>query len=83
MESCFGPITKERKYLYLTYRLSDCGNTLWLRRVSREVVPPEVTTQEAAQKHLKQNLHNPALFMEGGKELIVRYEPQARWRRTC
>lgn len=57
----------ERKYTYLTYRLSANGGQLSLRTVSTKVIPEKTQGREALQKLIKDNLSNPALL---GDELL-------------
>ena len=72
--------TDQRKYIYVTWLLSDNGQRLELRRVSKEIVPEGVSTSAEARKILEKNLHNPELFKEDGKELVAYYTKQVNGR---
>ncbi|MGH9873842.1 MAG: hypothetical protein ACRD9S_15435 [Pyrinomonadaceae bacterium] len=51
-----------RKYLYLTYKLSDDGKRLDLRVVNTKVIPKETKDSASVEKLLKKNLQNSELF---------------------
>lgn len=55
---------EERKYAYLTWKLSADGKTLTLRVVNEKVIPGDLKTSSAVQKRLKENARNPDLFEE-------------------
>ena len=55
---------EQRKWAYLTWKLSSDGNTLTLRLVNDKVVSPELKTSSAVRKVLKENAKNPELFEE-------------------
>jgi len=55
---------QDRKFAYLTWKLSADGKTLTLRVVNEKVVPSELKTSAAVQKRLKENAANPDLFEE-------------------
>jgi hypothetical protein len=59
--------SSERKYVYLTWKLSDDGKELGLRAVNTKVVPKETKDSASVQKLLEKNLQNPDLFEEEGK----------------
>jgi hypothetical protein len=52
----------DRKYAYLTWKLSDDGKRLGLRVVNAEVIPKEIKDSAAMQKLLEKNLQNPKLL---------------------
>ena len=54
--------SKERKYVYLTWKLSADGKTLGLRPVREKVMPKETKDPATVQKLLEKNLQNPELF---------------------
>ncbi len=51
-----------RKYVYLTYKLSDDGKRLDLRVVNTKVIPKETKDSVSVQNLLKKNLQNSELF---------------------
>jgi hypothetical protein len=51
-----------RKYLYLSYKLSDDGKRLDLRAVNIKVIPKETKDSVGVQNLLKKNLQNSELF---------------------
>lgn len=55
-----------RKFAYITWKLSDDGKTLTLRSVNDKVVPTTTKDSSAVVALLKQNAHNPELFGEEG-----------------
>jgi hypothetical protein len=57
----------DRKYTYLTYKLSDDGQRLVLRAVKTEVVPSETKDPVSVQKLLEKNLRNPELLGDEGR----------------
>jgi hypothetical protein len=57
-------LVDDRKYAYLTWKLSADGKVLSLRVVASKVIPDELKTSKAVQKALKENASNPALFEE-------------------
>lgn len=57
----------DRKYLYLTYKLSDDGQRLDLRVVNTKVIPKETKDSVRVQKLLKKNLQNSELFGDEGQ----------------
>ena len=52
----------ERKYAYLTWKLSDDGKRLGLRVVNNKVIPNENKDSESIQKLIEKNLQNPELL---------------------
>jgi hypothetical protein len=54
----------DRKYAYLTWKLSDDGKQLGLRVVNNKVIPNEIKDSESIQKLLEKNLQNPELLGE-------------------
>ncbi|HZS18286.1 MAG TPA: hypothetical protein VFA51_10195 [Candidatus Udaeobacter sp.] len=56
--------SNDRKYAYLTWKLSDDGNRLTLRSVNDKVVPKETKDSTAAAALLAKNSRNPELFGE-------------------
>ena len=52
----------DRKYAYLTWKLSDDGKRLGLRVVNNKVIPNENKDPESIQKLLEKNLQNPELL---------------------
>ena len=52
----------DRKYAYLTWKLSDDGKRLGLRVVNTKVIPNENKDSETIQKLVEKNLQNPALL---------------------
>jgi hypothetical protein len=56
-----------RKYVYLTYKLSDDGKRLDLRVVNTKVIPKETKDSVSVQKLLKKNLLNSELFGDEGQ----------------
>ena len=59
--------TAGRKYVYLTYKLSDDGKRLDLRVVNTKVIPKETKDSVSIQKLLKKNLQNSELFGDEGQ----------------
>ena len=57
----------DRKYIYLTYNVSDDGKRLNLRVVNTKVIPKETKDSVIVQKLLKKNLHNSELFGDKGE----------------
>ena len=62
--------SNDRKYAYVTWKLSDNGNRLTLRSVNDKVVPKEKNSTTAAAL-LTKNARNPELF---GEEIEFRKE---------
>jgi hypothetical protein len=56
-----------RKYAYLTWKLSDDGKVLTLRVTDTKVITEDLKTTAAVQKALKANASNPGLFDEENK----------------
>lgn len=56
-----------RKYVYLTYKVSDDGRELDLRVVNTKVIPKETNDSVSVQKLLKKNLQNSELFGDEGQ----------------
>ena len=56
-----------RKYLYLTYKLSDDGQRLDLRVVNTKLIPKELKDSGSVQKLLTKNLKNSGLFADEGQ----------------
>ena len=54
----------ERKYAFLTWKLSDDGKRLGLRVVNSKVIPNENKDSETIQKLLEKNLQNPELLRD-------------------
>lgn len=52
----------ERKYAYLTWKLSEDGKLLGLRVVSNKVIPKESKDSASVQKLLEKNLQNAELL---------------------
>jgi len=52
----------ERKYVYLTWKLSEDGKRLSLRVVNDKVIPIKTKGSASVQKLLKKNLQNPDLL---------------------
>lgn len=63
--------SNDRKYAYVTWKLSDDGNRLTLRSVNDKVVPKETKESAAAAALLTKNARNPELF---GEEIEFRKE---------
>lgn len=57
----------DRKYVYLTYKLSDDGKRLDLRAVNIRVIPKETKDSVSVQKLLKKNFQNAELFEDEGQ----------------
>lgn len=57
----------DRKYVYMTYKLSDDGKRLDLRVVNTKVIPKETKDSVSVQKLLKKNLQNAELFGDEGQ----------------
>jgi hypothetical protein len=55
-----------RKFAFISWKLSDYGKTLTLRSVNDTVVPAATKDSTAVVALLKQNAHNPELFGEEG-----------------
>jgi hypothetical protein len=63
--------SNDRKYAYVTWKLSDDRKRLSLRNVNRKIIPKETKDSAAVAALLKKNLRNPELFgeeIEFGKE---------------
>ena len=56
--------SNDRKYAYVTWKLSDDGNRLMLRNVNDKVVPKQTKGSTAAAALLAKNARNPELFGE-------------------
>jgi len=54
-----------RKYLYVTWRLSEDGKKLTLRAVTTDVVPESTRDSASVVKLIEKNRDNPRLFNEG------------------
>lgn len=54
--------SSERKYAYVTWKLSEDGKRLSLRVVSTKVIPEETKDSASVQKLLKKNLQNSELL---------------------
>jgi hypothetical protein len=55
-----------RKYLYLSYKLSDDGERVDVRAVDTKLIPKELKDSAAVQKLLAKNSGNPGLFGDEG-----------------
>ena len=56
--------SNDRKYAYVTWKLSDDGKSLSLRNVNRKIIPKETKDSAAVAALLRKNLRNPELFGE-------------------
>jgi hypothetical protein len=56
--------SNDRKYAYVTWKVSDNGNRLTLRSVNDKVIPKETKESAAAAALLAKNARNPELFGE-------------------
>ena len=56
--------SKDRKYAYVVWKLSDDGKRLSLRNVSDKVIPKETRDPAMVVALLKKNARNPELFGE-------------------
>ena len=56
--------SKDRKYAYVVWRLSDDGKRLSLRSVSDKVIPKETRDSATVVALLTKNARNPELFGE-------------------
>ena len=56
--------SRERKYAYVVWNLSDDGNRLTLRSVNSKVLPKATRDSYAVAAFLKENARNPELFGE-------------------
>ena len=63
--------SKDRKYAYVVWKLSDDGKNLRLRTVNDKVVPKETKDLATIVALLTKNAHNPELF---GEEIEFRKE---------
>lgn len=54
--------SENRRYAYMTWKLSDDGKWLGLRVVSDKIIPKENKDSASIQKLLEENLQNPALL---------------------
>ena len=63
--------SNDRKYAYVTWKLSDDRNRLTLRSVNDKVVPKEMKNSTTAAALLTKNARNPELF---GEEIEFRKE---------
>jgi hypothetical protein len=59
--------SNNRKYAYVTYKLSDDGQRLDLRLVNEKVIPTATKDSVSVQRLLKQNLQNSELLGEEGQ----------------
>ena len=59
--------SNNRKYAYVTYKLSDDGQRLDLRLVNEKVIPTATKDSVGVQRLLKQNLQNSKLLGEEGQ----------------
>jgi len=63
--------SNDRKYAYVTWKLSDDGKNLKLRNVNDKVVPKETKDSATVGALLTKNARNPELF---GEEIEFRKE---------
>jgi len=56
--------SKDRKYAYVVWKLSDDGKHLSLRNVNDKVIPKETKDSATVVALLSKNAHNPELFGE-------------------
>jgi len=63
--------SNDRKYAYVTWKLSDGGKRLSLRNVNNKVIPKETKDSVAVAALLTKNARNPELF---GEEIEFRKE---------
>jgi hypothetical protein len=63
--------SNDRKYAYVTWKLSDDGKRLTLRNVNNKVIPKEMRDSVAVTALLTKNARNPELF---GEEIEFRKE---------
>jgi hypothetical protein len=63
--------SKDRKYAFVVWKLSDDGSHLSLRNVSEKVIPKETKDSATVVTLLTKNAHNPELF---GEEIEFRRE---------
>jgi hypothetical protein len=63
--------SNDRKYAYVTWKLSDDGKRLTLRNVNNKVIPKETRDSAAVTALLTKNARNPDLF---GEEIEFRKE---------
>ncbi|HEY2568545.1 MAG TPA: hypothetical protein VGI25_04415 [Candidatus Udaeobacter sp.] len=63
--------SNDRKYAYVTWKLSDDGKRLTLRNVKNKVIPKETRDSAAVTALLTKNARNPDLF---GEEIEFRKE---------
>jgi hypothetical protein len=63
--------SKDRKYAYIVWKLSDDANTLKLRNVNDKVIPKDTKGSAAVVALLTKNAHNLELF---GEEIEFRRE---------
>ena len=63
--------SRDRKFAYMVWKLSDDGKLLRLRNVNDKVVPKETKDSAAVVALLTKNAHNPELF---GEEIEFRKE---------
>ena len=57
---------RERKYLFMEWKLSEDGKRLTLRAIQTEVVPESMRDRDAMIKLIQDNRDNPKLFGEPG-----------------
>jgi hypothetical protein len=63
--------SKDRKYAYLVWKLSDDGKSLKLRNVNDKVIPKDTKGSATVVALLSRNVRNPELF---GEEIEFRKE---------
>jgi len=63
--------SNDRKYAYVTWKLSDDGKRLSLRNVNNKVIPKETKDSVAVSALFTKNARNPELF---GEEIEFRKE---------
>jgi hypothetical protein len=57
----------DRKYSYVSWKLSEDGKRLGLRVVSDKVIPKDTKDSASVQKLLEKNLQNPELLEDEGQ----------------
>jgi hypothetical protein len=57
--------SNDRKYAYVTWKLSDGGERLALRSVNNKIIPTETKDSVSVAALLTKNARNPELFGEG------------------
>ena len=61
--------TDDRKYTYVTWRLSADGRQLVLRAINPNLIHPPITTTPAMQRQVSEKIKDPSLL---GEELVYR-----------